>query len=153
MKKRVVHYLILIVVVIVANFFIPRLLPGSPVKTCLLYTSQIAFTTRQTRKIGLGIMGYADMLLRLGIGYNTDAAVALAGELMKFINDRGHEASRRLAKIRGPFPLFSESIYKDGEPLRNATVTTIAPTGLSLIHIWFSPYSSNSWAARRLDNP
>ena len=95
---------------------------------------QIAFTTRQTRKIGLGIMGYADMLLRLGIGYNTDAAVALAGELMKFINDRGHEASRQLAKVRGPFPLFAESVYKDGEPLRNATVTTIAPTGtLSII--------------------
>ena len=95
---------------------------------------QIAFTTRQTRKIGLGIMGYADMLLRLGIGYNTDAAVALAGELMQFINDRGHEASRQLAKVRGAFPLFPESVYKDGEPLRNATVTTIAPTGtLSII--------------------
>lgn len=91
-------------------------------------------TTKQTRKIGLGVMGYADMLLLLGLGYNSDEAVTLAEELMQFINEKGHEASCELAKTRGAFPLFKESIYKDGDPIRNATVTTIAPTGtLSII--------------------
>lgn len=94
----------------------------------------IDFTTRQTRKIGLGVMGWADMLLYLGIPYNTDEAVALAGRLMEFITNTGRGASAELAKTRGAFPLFEESIYRDGEPLRNATVTTIAPTGtLSII--------------------
>ena len=90
---------------------------------------QIDFTTKQTRKIGLGIMGWADMLLYLGIPYNSDEAVKLADKLMGFITTTGRSASARLARERGPFPLFHESIYKDGEPLRNATVTTIAPTG------------------------
>lgn len=86
---------------------------------------QIDFTTKQTRKIGLGIMGWADMLLYLGIPYNSDEAVKLADKLMGFITTTGRSASARLARERGPFPLFHESIYKDGEPLRNATVTTI----------------------------
>ena len=95
---------------------------------------QIDFTTRQTRKVGLGVMGWADMLLYLGIPYNSDEAVALADKLMGFITTSGRAASARLARVRGPFPLFGVSIYKDGEPLRNATVTTIAPTGtLSII--------------------
>lgn len=95
---------------------------------------KIAETTRMTRKIGLGVMGWADMLLYLGIPYNSDEAVALADRLMKFITDCGRKASAELAKVRGAFPLFEESIYKDGVPLRNATVTTIAPTGtLSII--------------------
>ena len=95
---------------------------------------QIDFTTKQTRKIGLGIMGWADMLLYLGIPYNSDEAVQFADKLMGFITTTGRSASARLAKTRGAFPLFGESIYKDGEPLRNATVTTIAPTGtLSII--------------------
>ena len=95
---------------------------------------KIDYTTRQTRKIGLGIMGWADMLLYLGIPYNSEEAVQLADKLMGFITTTGRAASARLAKVRGPFPLFGESIHKDGEPLRNATVTTIAPTGtLSII--------------------
>lgn len=95
---------------------------------------QIDFTTKQTRKVGLGVMGWADMLLYLGIPYNSDEAVELAGRLMEFITSNGRAASAALAKTRGAFPLFGESIYKDGEPLRNATVTTIAPTGtLSII--------------------
>ena len=85
--------------------------------------------TRSTRKIGLGVMGFADMLLMLGVAYNSEEGVALAGKLMQFINTEAHQASSRLAKERGSFPLFNESIYKDGEPLRNGTVTTIAPTG------------------------
>lgn len=90
---------------------------------------QIDFTTKQTRKIGLGVMGWADMLLYLGIPYNSDEAVELAGRLMEFITSTGREASAALAKTRGAFPLFHESVYRDGPPLRNATVTTIAPTG------------------------
>ena len=89
----------------------------------------IAETTRSTRKIGLGVMGFADMLLYLGIPYDSDTAVDLAGKLMSFINRVGHEASEYLARSRGAFPLFGESILKDGTPIRNGTVTTIAPTG------------------------
>lgn len=74
-------------------------------------------------------MGFSDMLLKLGIPYNSDEAVALAERLMGFVNDEGHKASQELAKTRGVFPLFYESIYKDSTPIRNATVTTIAPTG------------------------
>ncbi len=90
---------------------------------------EIDKTTRATRKIGLGVMGWADLLLTLGIPYNSDEAVELADKVMACITETGREASRELAKTRGAFPLFDESIYKDGEPLRNATVTTIAPTG------------------------
>ncbi len=85
--------------------------------------------TRQTRKIGLGLMGFADMLTRLGVAYNSDEGVALAEKLMAFVQAEGHKASQLLARERGPFPLFDQSTYKDGPPLRNATVTTIAPTG------------------------
>ena len=95
---------------------------------------QIGAVTRATRKIGLGVMGFADMLLYLGVPYNSDEGVALAEKLMAFINAEGHAASTALAAQRGAFPLFAESIYKDGDLLRNGTVTTIAPTGtLSMI--------------------
>ncbi len=90
---------------------------------------EIGKVTRSTRKIGLGVMGFADLLLYLGIPYDSDEGVALAEHLMAFINECGHRASQELATLRGSFPLFGESIYKDGAPLRNGTVTTIAPTG------------------------
>ena len=90
--------------------------------------------TRSTRKIGLGVMGFADMLLYMGVPYNSEEGVALAREVMDTVNTIGHQESERLAEVRGAFPLFEESIYKDGKPIRNATVTTIAPTGtLSII--------------------
>ncbi|MDD7477923.1 MAG: adenosylcobalamin-dependent ribonucleoside-diphosphate reductase, partial [Desulfovibrio sp.] len=80
---------------------------------------QIGAVTRATRKIGLGVMGFADMLLYLGVPYNSDEGVALAEKLMAFINAEGHAASTALAAQRGAFPLFAESIYKDGDLLRN----------------------------------
>ena len=92
---------------------------------------QIHDMTVANRKIGLGVMGWSDMLIHLGIPYSSTEAIALGEKIMRFINDEGHEASRELAKVRGPFPNFKGSIFdKPGaEPIRNATVTTIAPTG------------------------
>ncbi len=92
---------------------------------------QIDKMTRSNRKIGLGVMGWADMLILLGISYSSPEAKVLGEKVMKFINDEGHAYSRELARVRGPFPNFKGSIYdKPGlEPIRNATVTTIAPTG------------------------
>jgi len=92
---------------------------------------QIHDMTHANRKIGLGVMGWADMLILLGIPYNSADAVKLGKKVMKFINDEGHAASRELGKKRGSFPNFSGSVFdkKGALPQRNATVTTIAPTG------------------------
>ncbi|MDL2235523.1 vitamin B12-dependent ribonucleotide reductase [Christensenellaceae bacterium OttesenSCG-928-L17] len=90
---------------------------------------EIAEKTLATRKIGLGVMGFADMLYRLNIPYNSEEGIQQAEEVMRFIQNRSHVASQQLAASRGAFPLFEESTYKNGQPIRNATCTTIAPTG------------------------
>ncbi len=88
-------------------------------------------TSKSMRKIGLGVMGFADMLYKLGIPYNSDKAVKTAREIMAFIKQKADKASEELGALRGNFPLFEQSIYKQHgiKNMRNATVTTIAPTG------------------------
>ena len=90
---------------------------------------EIDATVKANRRIGLGIMGWADLLFTLGIPYDSDEAVALGARLMAFVKEKAHDQSAKLAEERGPFPNWSRSIYRQGRPMRNSTVTTIAPTG------------------------
>ncbi len=92
---------------------------------------EIRDKTLATRKIGLGVMGFADMLLQLGIPYDTDEALTTAEEIMGFISTKANEASAELAQERGTFPSFEGSVYDTigGPRYRNASRTTIAPTG------------------------
>lgn len=97
---------------------------------------QVEYITKQTRKIGLGVMGFADMLFQIGVPYNSDEALKIAADVMSFIRNESLRASEELARERGAFPAFKGSRYDlEGKPpLRNATCNTIAPTGtISLI--------------------
>src|SRR5499426_2302772 len=90
---------------------------------------EIDATVKANRRIGLGVMGWADLLFALDIPYDSQEALDLADRLSAFEEAKGHDQSARLAEERGAFPNWSRSIYRGGRPLRNSTVTTIAPTG------------------------
>jgi ribonucleoside-diphosphate reductase alpha chain len=91
---------------------------------------QIGEMTRANRKIGLGVMGFADMLIKLGVPYDSDGALKLAEKIMKFVTEEARKKSVELGEERGSFPNFDRSVWKDKyDAMRNATITTIAPTG------------------------
>src|SRR5574341_163832 len=91
---------------------------------------QIEIVTKANRRIGLGIMGFAELLINLGIPYDSEKALQFADKMMKFLNDEARKASNKLGEERGSFPNFERSIWKAKfKATRNATVTTIAPTG------------------------
>ncbi|HEC77552.1 MAG TPA: adenosylcobalamin-dependent ribonucleoside-diphosphate reductase [candidate division WOR-3 bacterium] len=85
--------------------------------------------TKANRKIGLGVMGFADCLIKMNIPYNSQEALNFAEELMSFIQNAAREASTVLGEKRGSFPNIDKSVFKNKGPMRNATVTSIAPTG------------------------
>ncbi len=90
---------------------------------------EIEEMAKANRKIGLGVMGWADMLYKLNIPYDSEDALRLSKEVMSFINSKAVTASEMLAREKGAFPNFGNSVFKDGPPRRNAAVTSIAPTG------------------------
>ncbi|MDK2897485.1 MAG: ribonucleoside-diphosphate reductase alpha chain [Candidatus Atribacteria bacterium] len=91
--------------------------------------------TKSNRKIGLGVMGFVDMLVQIGVPYYSEAGLKIAEEVMHFISTQAYLASQKLAQKRGTFPNYPQSVWaKKNCPLRNATLTSIAPTGtISLI--------------------
>ena len=90
---------------------------------------EIDHATKLTRKIGLGLMGWHDALMQLGIPYDSEEALALAEEIGRFVQEKANEASLELARERGRFPAFEGSRHDPDSPYRNATRTTVAPTG------------------------
>ncbi len=119
---------------------------------------QIAKRGKATRKIGLGVMGFADMLIMLGIAYNSEDALELAQNIMRFISEKATNESVKLGEERGVFPAFKDSIYDmpNGPRVRNASRTTIAPTGtLSIIagcSSGIEPLFALSYVRHILDN-
>ncbi len=91
---------------------------------------EIEEQTKRNRRIGLGVMGWADLLVKLGLPYNSQAAFDLGAKVMEFISSEGTKQSSRLAKSRGRFPGWEKSRHaRENVAMRNATVTTVAPTG------------------------
>ena len=90
---------------------------------------QVAEKVHANRRIGLGVMGWAEMLFELGMRYDSEEAITLGESVMRAVRDWSTDESEKLAEVRGAFPNFERSIYKDGRPLRNSTRTTVAPTG------------------------
>jgi ribonucleoside-diphosphate reductase alpha chain len=91
---------------------------------------EIEDMTHGNRKLGLGVMGFAEMLIHLGVSYDSEPAIRFAEEIMSVIREAAYDASQRLADERGVFPNWNQSIYgKEGVKIRNATRTAVAPTG------------------------
>jgi ribonucleoside-diphosphate reductase alpha chain len=91
---------------------------------------EIAANSRRTRKIGLGLMGFADVLYQIGIPYNSEEGTAMGEKIMRFIDEKSKEKSIKMAETRGTFPAWEGSIFqKNGIKIRNACTTTVAPTG------------------------
>jgi len=100
------------------------------IDVCNYPIDDTARLARANRKIGLGVMGFADCLFLLGIPYDSRRGVEFGSHLMKFINDKAHQASAELAEARGPFTNWDTSIWRrKKEKLRNAAITCAAPTG------------------------
>ncbi len=127
------------------------------IDVCDYPLEEVTRTVRGNRKIGLGVMGWADMLVKLGIPYDSKEALSLARKVMKFIQRTGWEASEALAKERGSFPNFKGSLWeKRGyKQFRNATVTTIAPTGsisiLAEASSGIEPYFALAYKRKSMD--
>ena len=101
------------------------------IDVCRYPLPQIEGITRRNRKIGLGVMGFAEALILMGIPYDSENAVKCGENLMRFVDDRAHKASAALGRERGSFPNFKESVWpgRGFDAMRNATATTVAPTG------------------------
>lgn len=109
---------------------------------------QVEEMVKNTRKVGLGVMGWADMLLLMNLSYDSEEAISLAKKVMGFIDETAYQASQDLAEEKGVFPAYDKSIYKDeGVKLRNSARTTIAPTGsisvVAGVNGGIEPYFSN----------
>jgi len=100
-------------------------------RTAVHFLPEIGELTRANRKIGLGVMGFADMLIMLGIPYDSEEALAMGEKVMTFVSDEATKKSVEIGKKRGAFPNFSGSLWekKGYKTIRNSTVTTVAPTG------------------------
>ena len=96
--------------------------------------------TMGNRKVGLGVMGFADMLIKLGVPYDSDEALAVGQEVMSFLREESVHTSSLLARERGPFPNCAASVFSDNGniPRRNATTTTIAPTVITSYSIHYT---------------